>query len=121
MLIHSEKTGLVKKTQLSMSTAVRAAAPSLTQLYLVMAKMSGDLASRGELALRAQNRAARARARKSTSLNETVSNKMDEVLANREADNLLQIPDNVLHSFGEAVTSDFRLGFILDRLKFSKK
>jgi hypothetical protein len=60
--------------------------------------MRGTAVSRGELALRAHNRAVRARAKKPASLNEAVSNKMDEVLANRDAENLLKVPDNLIRS-----------------------
>jgi hypothetical protein len=75
------------------------------------------LPKRGELAIRALNKARRAAATKPESLNEAVSNKMTETIANREAENLLKIPDNLVRSCGEAVTPEFRLGFLLDRLR----
>lgn len=79
--------------------------------------MTGAAVSRGELALRARNRAARTRAKKPETLSEAVSNQMSEILANREAKDLLKIPDDLVRSCGEAVTPEFRLDFLLDRLR----
>jgi hypothetical protein len=73
--------------------------------------------TRGELAIRARQRAARAAAKKPESLNEAVSNKMDEALAKREARSLLQPPATVVTACGETIQSDFRLGHIVDTLK----
>jgi len=42
---------------------------------------------------------------------------MDEVLSNREAEDLLKVPDNLIRSCGEAVTPEFRLDFLVDRLQ----
>lgn len=73
--------------------------------------------SRGELALRAQNRAARARAKKASSPSESASNAIAESFADAEAQNLLKIPDNLIRSCGEAITPEFRLDFLVDRLQ----
>jgi hypothetical protein len=73
--------------------------------------------SKGELALRAHNRAIRAQAKKTESLDEAVSHKTDEALANLEAKNLLKVPEALVHSSGEAFTPEFRLGFLKDRLQ----
>jgi hypothetical protein len=73
--------------------------------------------TQGELAIRAQQKAARAAARRAESLNEAVSNKMDEALAKREAKSLLQPPATVVTACGETIQNDFRLGHIVDTLK----
>ena len=75
------------------------------------------LPKRGELAMRALNKARRAAAKKPESLSKAVSHKMTERLANGEAENLLKIPENLARSCGETVTPKFRLGFLLDRLR----
>lgn len=74
-------------------------------------------ATKGEQALRAHNRAIRARAKRAESLDEAVSNKMDEGLANLEAERLLKVPENVVRSCDEAITPEFRLGFLVDTLR----
>ena len=79
--------------------------------------MPENVPTRGELAIRAHQKAARAAARKSESLNEAVSNRMDERLANLEAERLLQLPDNLVRACGEAIQNDFRLGHIVDTLQ----
>lgn len=73
--------------------------------------------TQGELAIRARQKAARAAAKKPESLNEAVSNQMDEALAKREARSLLQPPATVVTACGETIQSDFRLGHIVDTLK----
>jgi hypothetical protein len=73
--------------------------------------------TRGELAIRAKQRAARAAAKKPESLNEAVSNQMDEALAKREATRLLQPPETVVTACGEAIQSDFRLPYLVDTLQ----
>lgn len=71
----------------------------------------------GELAIRAQQRAARAAAKRPESLNEAVSNRMDEALAKREARNLLQPPETLVRACGETIKSDFRLAHLVDTLQ----
>jgi hypothetical protein len=73
--------------------------------------------TRGELAIRARQRAVRAAAKKPESLNEAVANKMDEALAKREAENLIQPPANTVSACGEVVQRDFRLDHIVDTLE----
>lgn len=67
--------------------------------------------SRGEMAIRAINKAARAAAKRPESLNEAVSNKMDERLARLEADGLMKPPENLVKAAGEVVDLA-NLGFI---------
>jgi len=68
-------------------------------------------------AIRAQQRAARARAKKPETLNEAVSNEMDAVLANLEAKTLLQPPENLVTACGELIQTEFRLAHIVDTLQ----
>src|SRR5947209_5671457 len=74
-------------------------------------------ATQGELAIRAHQRAARAAAKKPETLTEAVSNEMDETLAKREAEDLLQLPENLISALGETVQSDFRLDHMVDTLQ----
>ena len=62
----------------------------------------------GEKGIRASLKAERARAKKPSSFSETVSNKMDENLAELEAETRLQAPNDLVISSGEAVRPDFR-------------
>jgi len=73
--------------------------------------------TQGELAIRARQRAARAAARKPESLNEAVSNQMDQALAKREARSLLQPPGGLVRACGEAIQGDFRLSHLVDTLQ----
>jgi hypothetical protein len=75
------------------------------------------MTTKGELAIRANLRAQRATAKKPESLDEAVSNKMDEGLAKRDDDAMLKAPDNLLSSCGEVIQRDFRLPFIVDTLE----
>jgi hypothetical protein len=70
---------------------------------------------RGELAIRARHRAARAAAKNPQSLNEVVSNRMDEALAKSEADSAIKAPARLVKVCGEAVDLD-DLGFITSAL-----
>jgi hypothetical protein len=72
---------------------------------------------RGELAIRARHRAARAAAKKPESLNEAVSSKMDEVLADRDAEAMMKLPEDLVNSCGEVIKRGFRLGFLVDTLE----
>jgi len=72
---------------------------------------------RGERAIRARQKAARAAAKKPESLNEAVSNKMDEVLAKRDAEAYLKLPEDLVKSCGEVIQQDFRLPHIIDTLQ----
>jgi predicted component of type VI protein secretion system len=73
--------------------------------------------TQGELAIRARLKAARAAAEKPESLNEAVSNKMDELLAKRDAETYLKLPEDLVKSCGEVIQQDFRLPFIVDSLQ----
>jgi hypothetical protein len=73
--------------------------------------------TKGELAIRARQRAARAAAKRPESLNEAVSNRMDEACAKIDARELFQVPENLVSAHGETIQSDFRLGHIVDTLK----
>lgn len=73
--------------------------------------------TKGEKAIRAQQKAARAAAKKPETLNEAVSNKMDEALAKLEARELLQLPENLVSARGETVQNSSRLGHVVDTLK----
>jgi hypothetical protein len=76
-----------------------------------------DAVTRGESAIRARNKAARAAARKPESLNEAVSNRMDEGLARRDAKALLKPPVDLVNSCGEVIEANFRLPHIVDTLQ----
>jgi 2-succinyl-5-enolpyruvyl-6-hydroxy-3-cyclohexene-1-carboxylate synthase len=71
----------------------------------------------GELAIRAHLKATRAAAKKPSSLNEAVSNRMDEVLARKDAETLLKPPEDMVRSCGEAIRPQFRLDQIVDTLQ----
>ena len=73
--------------------------------------------TKGEKAIRAQQKAARAAAKKPKTFNEAVSNKMDEALAKLEARELLQVPENLVTAHGETIQSDFRLSHMVDTLQ----
>jgi hypothetical protein len=74
-------------------------------------------ATKGEKAIRAQQKAARAAAKKPETFNEAVSNKMDEALAKLDARELLQVPEDIVSAHGETVQSDFRLSHMVDTLE----
>lgn len=71
----------------------------------------------GELAIRAHLKAERAAAKKPSCLNEAVSNRMDEVLARKDAEILLRPAENVVQACGEAIRPNFRLTHLVDTLK----
>ncbi len=73
----------------------------------------------GERAIRAHLKATRAATKKPGSLNEAVSNRMDEVLARKDAETLLKPPENLVHACGEAIRTNFRLPHIVDTLQES--
>lgn len=75
------------------------------------------MTTKGELAIRANLRAQRAAAKKPESLDEAVSNRMDEKFAKLEAEAMLKPPEDLLSSCGEVIQRDFRLPFIVDTLK----
>ena len=74
-------------------------------------------AERGELAIRARHRAARARAKKPETANEAVSNKMDEAFATVDEQHYLKLPENLVGAAGELIRDDFRLRHIVDTLQ----
>ena len=57
--------------------------------------------AKGELAIRARLRAARVAAKKTESLNEAVSNRMDEKLATRVAEENLKLSEDLVRASGE--------------------
>jgi len=71
----------------------------------------------GERALRAHLKATRAAAKKPSSLNEAVSNRMDEVLARKDAETLVKPPDDLVQACGEAIRPNFRLPHMVDTLQ----
>jgi len=73
--------------------------------------------TRGELGIRAYQRASRAAAKKAETLNEAVSNNMDERLARLEAENLLKPPEELVNLCGETIQPDFRLPHLVDTLQ----
>jgi hypothetical protein len=50
-------------------------------------------------------------------LNEAVSNRMDEVLARKDAETLVKPPENLVQACGEAIPPQFRLDHIVDTLQ----
>ncbi len=75
------------------------------------------MTTKGELAIRADLRAQRAAAKKPESLNEAVSNRMDETFAKLDAEAMLKPPQDLLSSCGEVIQHDFRLPFVVDTLE----
>ncbi len=72
---------------------------------------------KGEMAIRAHLRAERAAAKKPSCLNEAISNRMDEVLARKDAETLVKRPENLVRACGEALRPEFRLSHIVDTLQ----
>jgi hypothetical protein len=73
--------------------------------------------TQGERAIRAHLKAVRAAAKKPSCLNEAVSNRMDEVLARKDAETLVKPPKELMQACGEAIRPDFRLSHIVDTLR----
>ncbi|MBZ5641151.1 MAG: hypothetical protein LAO19_00160 [Acidobacteriia bacterium] len=73
--------------------------------------------NQGEQAMRALNKARRAAAKRPESVDGAVSNKMDGILANREAEACLKLPEDLVKSSGEIIQKDFRLPHVVDTLK----
>jgi hypothetical protein len=74
---------------------------------------------RGEMAIEANHAAARAVARKPDSLNEAVSNRMDERLARLQAEIMIKPPQRIARVAGEAADLDdlgFITGWLVDTL-----
>ena len=71
----------------------------------------------GEAAIREHLKAVRAGGKKPGSLNEAVSNRMDKVLARKDAETLVKPPKDLVRSSGEAIRPDFRLSHIVDTLQ----
>jgi hypothetical protein len=69
------------------------------------------------MAIRAQQKAARAAAKKPGTLNEAMANKMDEVLARHETKKLLELPSDLVSACGETIERDFRLNHMVDTLQ----
>jgi hypothetical protein len=74
---------------------------------------------RGKLAIQARHRARRAATQKPASLNEAVSNRMDEGLARLEAGQMLKPPEKLVKVAREAIDLGdlgFVSGYLLDTL-----
>jgi hypothetical protein len=71
----------------------------------------------GEAGIRASLKAKRAEARRADSPDEAARNREEEEIALRDAENALKAPDNLIAAAGEAIRPEFRLDFLVDRLK----
>ena len=71
----------------------------------------------GKRAIRTHLKAVRAAAKKPNSLNHAVSNRVVEVLARRDAETLVQPPEDLVRACGEAIRPQFRLDHIVDALQ----
>jgi hypothetical protein len=71
----------------------------------------------GEVGLRTGLQARRARARKASSPEEAARNSLEEGIALRDAANALKAPSDLIAKAGEAIRPEFRLDFLVDRLK----
>jgi hypothetical protein len=72
---------------------------------------------RGEAGIRASLQAQRARTRKPDSPEEAARSSLEEEFALRHAENALKAPDDLVAAAGEAVRPDFRLDYLVDRLR----
>jgi hypothetical protein len=59
----------------------------------------------------------RAAAQKPESLNEAVSNKMDETLAKMDVEAMMKLPEDLVNSCCDVVQRDFRLSHIVDTIR----
>jgi hypothetical protein len=87
----------------------------LTQAY--SGRKLGSPMERGEAGIRASLEARRARARKPYSTDEAARNSLEADIALRDAENALKAPDHLVTAAGEAIRPEFRLDFLVDRLK----
>lgn len=71
----------------------------------------------GERGIRTSLEARRARVRRPDSPEEAARNNLEADIALRDAENALKAPDNLIVSAGEAIRPEFRLDFLVDRLK----
>jgi hypothetical protein len=71
----------------------------------------------GEASIRASLKAKRAKARRPDSPEEAARNSLEEEVALRDAENALKAPDHLVAAAGEAIRPEFRLDFLVDRLK----
>jgi hypothetical protein len=71
----------------------------------------------GEVGIRAGLQARRARLRRSDSPDQAARNKLEEHIALRDAENALKAPDNLIAAGGEAIRPEFRLDYLVDRLR----
>jgi hypothetical protein len=78
---------------------------------------SGIAPTRGLMAIRAQQRATRALATKPETLREAATNDTDALLASAQANELLQLPENLVTGYGEAIGDSFRLAHLVDTLE----
>jgi hypothetical protein len=86
----------------------------LTQSY--NGRKPGSRMEWGERGIRASLKAKRAKARRAASPEEAASNRLEESVALRDAENALKAPDNLIAAAGEAIRPEFRLDFLVDRL-----
>jgi hypothetical protein len=71
----------------------------------------------GERGIRASLKARRAAARKADSPDEAARNNLEADIALHDAENALKAPRDLIASAGEAIRPEFRLDFLVDRLK----
>jgi len=71
----------------------------------------------GEAGIRASLTARRARTRKPDSSDEAARNNLEANIALRDAENALKAPDDLIAAAGESIRPEFRLDFLVDRLK----
>jgi hypothetical protein len=77
----------------------------------------GKPMERGEAGILASLEARRARMRRPDSPEEAARNSLEEEVALRDAENALKAPDHLVAAAGEAIRPEFRLDFLVDRLK----
>jgi len=78
---------------------------------------SGNSDRMGERGIRKSLDSERAKARKAGSPEEAARNRLEEGIASRDAENALKAPDDLITAAGEAIRPEFRLDFLVDRLK----
>ena len=94
--------------------------PAAEKILLTRAynyRKPGSSMELGETGIRASLEAQRARARKSNSPEEAARDSMKESLALESAASALKAPDDLVAAAGEAIRQDFRLDYLVDRLR----
>jgi hypothetical protein len=87
----------------------------LTQAY--SGREPGSPMEWGEAGIRASLKARRARTRKTDSTDKAAQSNLEADIAKRDAENALKAPDYLVAAGGEAIRPEFRLDFLVDRLK----